>query len=375
MLDVGSLPKISADAHVNEPHDLWYQRLPEPLRDAAPHRIQSNEDGGWHLVVNGEIDESGGRLPVNERAAARAAMREEDARREAEASVGVRLEMMRTERIHGEMIYPTIGLYVYAVQDPVVGVASCRVYNDWIHEKLGDDSARVRYAALVPAWDSDSAVTEVHRVASWPALGGLMLPIVGAPEWNAGQWEPVWAAIAETGLPVVMHQGTGHSMIFYRGWGSPTANLLATQSMAPRAAALLSCGGVLERHPDLHVVLVEVNAGWMAWTMSTLDEYFVAHRAGMRKPHLPELPSQYLRRQVHATFQADPVAIIGRDFTGVDCLMWGNDFPHMEGTFPNSLKVLDGLLAGVDADDAAQITGLNALRLFGFDPQILAASP
>ena len=67
-------------------------------------------------------------------------------------------------------------------------------------------------------------------------------------------------------IPVVMHQGTGHDMIFYRGWGSATANLLTTQSMAARATALLSCSGVLERHPALHVVLVEVNAGWLAWT-------------------------------------------------------------------------------------------------------------
>jgi predicted TIM-barrel fold metal-dependent hydrolase len=273
------------------------------------------------------------------------------------------------------MIYPTIGLYVYAVEDPAVGIASCRVYNDWIHEKLGDGSSRVRYAALVPSWDSPSAIKEIHRVANWPSLGALMLPIAGHPDWNADHWEPVWAAIAETGLPVVMHQGTGHSMIFYRGWGSPTANLLATQSMAPRAAALFSCSGVLERYPDMHVVLVEVNAGWMAWTMSTLDEYFLAHQAGKRKPYLPELPSHYLRRQVHATFQSDPVAIIGREFTGVDCLLWGNDFPHMEGTFPNSLTVLDDLLNGVDEGDAARITGLNALDLFGFDRQILVAVP
>ena len=60
------LPKLSADAHVNEPHDLWYKRLPEAMREEAPHRIQSQEDGGWCLVVNGEADESGGRLPVAE---------------------------------------------------------------------------------------------------------------------------------------------------------------------------------------------------------------------------------------------------------------------------------------------------------------------
>src|SRR5690242_11964230 len=117
-VSVADLPKVSADAHVNEPHDLWFKRLPEDLRDDAPHRIQSNEDGGWRLVVNGEADESGARLPSADVEAMRAAMLEEDARREADASVDVRLEMMRTDGIHGEMIYPTFGLYVYGVRNP-----------------------------------------------------------------------------------------------------------------------------------------------------------------------------------------------------------------------------------------------------------------
>ncbi len=376
MLDVDALPKISADAHVNEPHDLWYARLPADLRDDAPRRIQGNEGGGWRLVVNGEVDTSGGRLP-NAEAKAREQAEEDrlNEERESGATIGARLAMMRSDRIHGEMVYPTIGLYVYGVENPTVGIASCVVYNDWIHEHLGDDCPRVRYAALIPAWDAESAIVEIHRVARWRGVAALMLPLVATPTWNDPHWEPLWAAIAQTGLPVVMHQGTGHDMIFFRGWGSPTANLLATQSMASWTSALLSCSGVLDRHPDLHVVLVEVNAGWMAWAMSTLDEYFVAHRAQLRKPHLPELPSFYLRRQVHATFQNDPVAIAGRQFTGVECLMWGNDFPHDEGTFPNSHKVIAGLLDGVDPADAAAITGGNALRVFHFDREILTTSP
>jgi hypothetical protein len=145
MLDIAALPKISADAHVNEPHDLWATRLPADLRADAPQRIRSQEDGGWRLVVNGEVDESGGRLPVAEDAAAsETAEAEENRRREADASVEVRLAMMRRDGIHGEMVYPTIGLYVYGVQNPTVGVASCRVYNDWIHERLGDGCSRVR---------------------------------------------------------------------------------------------------------------------------------------------------------------------------------------------------------------------------------------
>jgi predicted TIM-barrel fold metal-dependent hydrolase len=161
-------------------------------------------------------------------------------------------------------------------------------------------------------------------------------------------------------------------MIFYRGWGSPTANLLATQSLAPRAAALLSCSGVLERHPELHVVLVEVNAGWIAWTMSTLDNYYRDH-SHWSKPVLQERPSDYLRRQVHATFQDDPVAINNLPLTGAGCLLWGNDYPHPESTYPNSEKVLDELLRDVSEADARAITFDNASTLFGFDPAVAHA--
>jgi predicted TIM-barrel fold metal-dependent hydrolase len=375
MIDVDALPKISADAHVDEPHDLWASRLPDELRDDAPRQIRSDADGGWRLVVNGDLDESGGQARALLDDDPELSDAEENQRRDAATSIDVRLDMMRTEGIHGEMVYPTIGLYVYGITRPDVGEASCRVYNDWIHERLGDDCPRVRHAALLPTWSVDGAVAEIERVARRRGVAALMLPLVGTPSWNLPVWEPLWSAIEETGLPMVMHQGTGHDMIFYRGWGSPTANLLATQSMAPRTAALLACGGALERHPGLHAVLVEVNAGWMAWTMNTLDEYFVAHGAAERKPHLPELPSHYLRRQVHATFQRDPVAIASREITGVECLMWGNDYPHPEGTYPHSRDVLVDTLAGVGEDDAAAITGGNALRVFGFEPEVLASTP
>ncbi len=357
-MDATALAKISADAHIDEPHDLWYERLDPALRDRAPRRIQAEQDGGWSLVIDdsplGWSDVSAEEAQANESS------------RVAAAAPDVRLEMMRTDGINAEIIYPTIGLYAWNIVDPTVGRASCVVYNDWILERLGGIE-RIRLAAMIPTWDVDMAVAEVQRVAGDDSVGGLLLPLVGTPEWNLPVWEPLWAAIQETGKPAVMHQGSGHDMIFYRGWGSPTANLLATQSMAPRATALLSCSGVLDRFPELHVVMVEVNAGWIAWTMSTLDEYYIAHqRNGWTKPILPELPSHYVRRQIHATFQEDPVALHNIPLTGTDCLLWGNDYPHPEATYPNSNKILDDLLANVAEADAQAVVFDNAARLFGF---------
>jgi predicted TIM-barrel fold metal-dependent hydrolase len=155
-----------------------------------------------------------------------------------------------------------------------------------------------------------------------------MLPAVATPDWNHAGWAPLWSTIEETGLPVVIHQGTGHSMFFYRGAGAGVSNLLATQSMAPRAAALFATSGVLANHPDLHIVFVEYNVGWMGWAMQTLDFYTAAFgRYGETptgkkwiNPELPEPPSHYLRRQVHATFQDDPIGINNIAYTGADAL-------------------------------------------------------
>ncbi len=91
-------------------------------------------------------------------------------------------------------------------------------------------------------------------------------------------------------------------------------------------------------------------------------------------PRLPEPPSFYLRRQVHATFQDDPVAIQTVGMTGADCLMWGSDYPHNEGTYPHSRATVDRLGEDLDPSMAAKIFGGTAITLFGFDPAALSAA-
>jgi hypothetical protein len=162
-------------------------------------------------------------------------------------------------------------------------------------------------------------------------------------------------------------------MLFYRGPGASVSNLLATQSMAPRTVSLLATSGVLAEHPDLHFVFVETNAGWLAWVMSTVDYYYDAFQEyeGWVKPILPEKPSAYMARQIHGTFQDDPVAITNLPNTGVAPLLWGSDFPHAEGTYPHSRATLARLFAGVDRETTARIVAGTTAGLFGFDPEVL----
>ncbi|MDG2029190.1 MAG: amidohydrolase family protein [Acidimicrobiales bacterium] len=78
-------------------------------------------------------------------------------------------------------------------------------------------------------------------------------------------------------------------------------------------------------------------------------------------------PSYYLKRQAHATFMWDPMAVRNRDLTGIECLLWGNDYPHREGSFPYYREWIDKQFAGVPDAEIDAITSGNAAKLFGLE--------
>jgi predicted TIM-barrel fold metal-dependent hydrolase len=361
------VPLLSADSHVEEPPGLWFDELPEAAREALPPEMRPST--GSQDAFGRRIDAQGRELTAAEREGER--HRQEVASR-GTTSVDARYSVMREDGIAGECIYPTKGLYLWNVSDAETGRVCARIYNDWIHDVLESRSERFRCAALIPTWSVDDAMAEVRRAVDL-GLASLMLPLVGTPPYNHRDWEPLWSLIEETGRPVVMHQGSGHDMLFYRGRGATVANLLATQSMAPRTAGLLATSGVLADHPSLHFVFVETNAGWLSWAMSTLDHYNEAFQQnpGWVRPVLPEPPSFYMKRQLHGTFQVDEVAIAMLDKTGVEPLLWGSDYPHTEGTYPHSRQVVERLCSGLDAADTAAIVHGTTARLFGFAPSVL----
>jgi predicted TIM-barrel fold metal-dependent hydrolase len=363
--DVSTIGLVSADSHVNEPRDLWSTNLPTAYRDQAMRGIEQGEDGGWKLIFEGQhVGKTG----------------TSEAERLEVLKPERRFEVMRQEGIVAECIFPTIGLYVWGLDDPDGGRLSCRVYNDWIHDQLASRSPRFCCAGLIPTWTVADALAEVAYVADL-GLGALMVPTVAHPDWNHRDWLPFWAAVAETGIPVVMHQGTGHSMLWYRGPGATVANLIATQTIAPRTATMLATSGILARHPDLHVTFVEYNIGWLAWTMQTIDFYTESFRRYpvmgpyLKPPIVPELderPSFYVQRQIHATFQDDPIGLRMIDVSGAEALMWGSDYPHEEGTYPWSAKTVDRLGELLTEDQARLVFRENAARVFRFDDDVLA---
>jgi predicted TIM-barrel fold metal-dependent hydrolase len=184
--------------------------------------------------------------------------------------------------------------------------------------------------------------------------------------YNRPEWNPIWEAACEVDMPLAFHVGFGHNPVQARGAGGAITNYTIVTSQIIGTLSHLAASGVLERHPDLKCVLVECGSGWLAWAMEIMDEAYVKHDHWV-KPKLAMRPSDYVRRQVQLTFQYDPVGVANRNFTGRRCLMWGSDYPHHEGTWPNSQEAVAKQFEGVPEDEIDQIVRRNAIETFGFD--------
>jgi hypothetical protein len=84
------------------------------------------------------------------------------------------------------------------------------------------------------------------------------------------------------------------------------------------------------------------------------------------------MPSEYLRRQFHVSFQDDPVAVACRHLTGLSTIVWGNDYPHAEGTFRGSRELLATQLGGLPDDERKAIVGGTIADLLGFEAPVPA---
>jgi predicted TIM-barrel fold metal-dependent hydrolase len=215
--------------------------------------------------------------------------------------------------------------------------------------------------------DIDGGIEEATRLAN-RGCRALFLPArVQQRPYNEGEYDRFWAAACDLGLPLTFHSGTGHEPRVVRGPGGAVINyLLGAQLDGPMVLLALAAGGALDRFPDLRVVTVETGAAWLAWIMTQADVIYEDH-VMYAKPKLSLKPSELIRRQGHATFMFDPVAINNRHITGVETIMWGNDYPHPEGTWPASQEIAAKQFADVPDDEVRAIVGGTAASVFGFD--------
>lgn len=332
----------SADSHVLEPQDLWEKNLPAKFKERALKVVR--EDNEEIAVIDGivsrraRIDKGDSATGVGPRPPGHSAP-------------APRLLDLDDQGIWAELMFPSLGLWIYRSQDAELVMEHARLYNDWLIDEFLKHSERFIGVAILPIVDTQQAIAELHRVADlgYQAVNLPIVPPEGRP-YNDPVYDPLWSALEETGVRLCAHTGTGSEPIIARGQGGAVINF-AVNGLPPQAMiAYLVGSGVLDRHPDLHVLLVEGGASWLAALMEHMDEGYEQHGRWAR-PRLSMLPSELTRRQVHVSFQHDRAALATAHITGLDALLWGSDYPHLEGTWPNTKAEIEKIFEGVDDDN------------------------
>lgn len=353
---------FSADGHIREPHDLYTAGMPPSL---AGFGIRTERQDDYMVTLSGSTVIN--RIRLN-RPRSDAVENFSRPNQKGATEILARMEDMEREGIDAEIVFPSAGLMSFLIENPEAELASCQLYNDWNNGFFSGHLDTFIRCGILPVRDFGNTVTEMKRLA---ALGftAAMLPSLippGVPEYNEPAWDVVFDAAQQLGIVFVLHTGTGRPDVrAAKGPGGAIINYTIQMCDAQRSVMYMIGGGVLDRFPAVHVALIESGASWLAALAERLDEVNHAHDIFVQ-PKLSITPREIIQRQVHASFQYDRACIMARSVTGTAALMWGSDYPHHEGTFPNSRKVLAELFDGIDISekDKADIIGGNAARLF-----------
>ena len=361
---------ISADSHVAEPEEAYHQIDPA-FRDRAPRLIHDAKGNACMLV-------DGLPTPVPMAFILAAGRKPEDigkpARWETLNPAGydprARLAILDREGIDAEVIFPSVGMILCRVKDLAYRKACNDAYNRWLEGFCETAPDRYLGLATVTLRTIEEGIEEL-RQAKAMGMKGVMFP--GDPsihDYDHPDYDPIWEACVDLGLPVHFHILTSDnddlSVMFHRRTRGPKiAQFMSIIRGVQDILLMFVFSGVFERHPKLKVVCAEADAGWVPHFLYRMDHAYARHRYWLETGKLSKQPSAYFSNNIYVTFQDDFAATHLTALTPTDRLMWASDFPHNDGTYPNTREVIQKLTGTMSERDRTRITGGNVAPLYG----------
>jgi len=265
--------------------------------------------------------------------------------------------------------------------------AGIQAHNRWLADFCAATPGRRAGVVQIFANVIDHALAEIRWAAStFSPFGGILLPSLPPgselpPLWDPA-YEPLWDLCEELGVVVNVHGGGGLPD-YGEAEVARAIMLVELPWFSHRSAWHLIFGGVLERHPDLRVVLTEQGLAWIPRGLETLDWFYgrmtlgdaaEANFFGAAAKAMSMTPSEYFARNftVGASFLRASESELRHD-VGVDRIMWGADYPHSEGSYPYTREALRAAFGHCDPVETRQMLEVNAANLYGFDLESLRA--
>ena len=372
---------ISADSHIVEPDNCYRDHIEKKYRDTAP-RIEREDRNGVPtdvFVIDGFLD----RVPVMGVASAGRDPKETFlSGTVADAPQGgwdpkVRIEHQERDGIAAEILYPSMGMMICSHPDPDYKEACLGAYNRWLEEYVSENPKRLLGIGQTSSRSVAGVVKDLEKIKA-VGFKGIMLP--GYPDTEFDYCDPsydaLWEASIALDMPICFHiLTTAHKkkageLFFTQPEKRGNSRMNAFHGIIRGVQDILGMfvfDGILERHPKLKVVCTEADAGWVPHFMARMDHAYHRFAGTLKGVELSKLPSEFFKENFYVTFQDDWVAFQMTHLMNPKRLMWANDYPHGDSTWPNSQPLLNAHTAHLGDDEKRWILRENVAELYKLD--------
>lgn len=373
---------ISADCHIDLiwlPPDLFTSQAPEALKDRMPYVVESEKGPVWvskngaRFGLQNGMGSAGreyvpGQIYRSDRMAAQGLYDDGKKGIRRLTDPELRLKDQDLDGIQGEVLYGILGA-CQRLNDGEAAVAVTRIYNEWLADFCATHPDRFAGIAPLPNHDIPSAVAEIERVAKRGVVRGVELAVTldMKPLYDP-VWNPVWQAVNDAKLPIHFHT-IGSAPPNYEDMAplqqrqAFAVHITGFQMGMSRFVMEAIYGGVLEAFPNIIIVIGESGIGWIPYLLEHMD---LEWEDQFKDLTLTMKPSEYWHRQCRATYQSDRVGLRLIDVIGEDNVMWGSDFPHPDGVWPDSQEFIARELEGMAESIKRKVICENAAKLYGF---------
>lgn len=379
---------ISADSHVNEVDATWKQ-VQRKHGGRAPKIVwdPSADEPGPYLVIEEWKNSKGlnrescvnehfglrfGGLAVHERKINQTALRKSAAVRDFKthfkfedfSAPGLdpasRMEDMKRDHVCAEILYAS-HLRHFAelgLGDKQFFQDICDSYNRWLMDYASYDRNHLYPLPFLNLFDPVRSASEIREYVRDGAKGFMIVASVPSPlTFGDADFDPIWNAACDTGVPISMHATTGQFRPAV--YGHPeTINVAGRQGEIINSISEMIFGGVFDRFPSLKIISAEWNIGWVPYTLQRLESNSTDSPA--KRP-----PADYLSDNVYFTFENDRAGLLGIEIFGEDNYLWASDYPHSVTTWPDSAAIVDKQFEGISETVKRKVTRDNAIKLYG----------
>lgn len=240
------------------------------------------------------------------------------------------------------------------------------IMNDSMAGAQRDYPERIRWLTSLPWQYPQRALAELTRSCDRGAVGVMVLSNIGGKPLTDPQFEPIWRAIDERALPVLIHPTPP---IFASELGMDDFQLTASIGFTmdtSLAVARMILDGFFDRFVRLKIIAAH-GGGTIPYLIGRLDRCWENIPATRAKTN--RRPSEYMRQvYVDSVVYRPDVLRMCIEVCGAERVLYGSDYPHTIGDMPGTLARVDALPS--DARD--RVRSGNAVEIFKLDSLTVA---